>query len=128
MGNRDITTYKFTCLHKCSEWKWDKCGHCRSRNKCKKHIRPITLTEEGISYPTQEIEVSFFHSQDLGTYVHEFTEDTIIKIFRSWRKDWYAGVKFKGYGDTYIVHFITLFGTNNGKCLEPCTKRNKPRW
>lgn len=86
------------------------------------------MTEEGISYPTHEIEVSFVHSQDLGTYVHEFTEDAVIAFLKSMRKDWYTAVKYKGYGETYIAHFICQWGANNGKCLDPCTKRNKPRW
>jgi hypothetical protein len=72
--------------------------------------------------------VSLVHAQDLGIYVHEFTEATIIQIMNRWRKYWYAGVHFKGYGDTYISHFICLYGTNNGNCLEPVTKRNKPKW
>jgi hypothetical protein len=124
----DISNFQFTCVHECSEWKWDVCKHCRSRHRCKDHIRPVYPSEEGISYPTEKIEVSLVHAQDLGIYVHEFTEATIIQIMNRWRKYWYAGVHFKGYGDTYISHFICLYGTNNGNCLEPVTKRNKPKW
>jgi hypothetical protein len=124
----NILNYHFTCFHRCSEWKWGICKHCRSRHRCKDHVRPVYPSEEGISYPTEEVEISLAHSQDLGTYVHEFTETTVIQIMNRWRKYWYAGVQFKGYGDTYIAHFICPYGTNNGRCLEPVTKRNRPRW
>ena len=126
--NYDIRDFKFTSLHKCGEYKYKKCVHCRSRRKCKDHIRPVYLSEEGIFYPIEEIEVSPIHAFDLGLYVHEFTEAAFIRIFRRWRKDWNKGVNFDGYNETYIVHFISMYGVNNGSCLEPATHKNRPRW
>jgi hypothetical protein len=127
-NNYNVLSYQFTCLHECFEWKWHICVHCRSRNKCVDHIRPVYLSEEGIYHPTEKVEISLQHFQDLGFYVHEFTETSISDILRRFRKDWNASVKFKGYGDTYITHFISLYGNNHGRCLSPVTRYNLPRW
>lgn len=128
MTNRDITTFHFSCVHECKEWKWKSCSHCRSRKRCCNHVKMVSLGKEGINYLTHTIEVSPQHAQDLGTLIHEISENTIITILCSWRKDWYAAVKFKGYNATYISHFITLWGTNNNRCLEPVTRKNRPKW
>lgn len=124
----DIWSFQFSCLHECHEGKWGKCIHCISRNRCKDTLRPVYPSEEGIYYPIERIEISLNHAEDLGTYIHEFSEASIIQIFKRWRKDWNRAVEFKGYNKTYIVHFIVPYGANNGKCLEPSTKRNRPKW
>ncbi len=126
--NYNILGFQFSCVHSCSEYKWGVCKHCRSRTKCKDHVRPVYPSEEGIFYPIERIEISPDHAQDLGTYVHEITEASIIQILRRWRKDWNRGVQFEGYNDTYIVHFISVWGANNGTCLEPVTRQHKPKW
>lgn len=126
----DIIGFSFTCLHECHEYKWDICKHCRSRNRCIDHIRFVYPSEEGICFPTEEIELSPQHSQDLGTYIHEFTEASIIQIFVRWRKNWNSEFESKKWNikHTYIVHVLSPFGTNNQKCLEPSTRRNRPKW
>jgi hypothetical protein len=124
----NVLGYKFTCFHECHEWKWGVCGHCRSRHRCKNGVRPVYPSEEGIYYPIEMFQVSLEHSEDLGFYVHEFTEATIIQLFNKFRQRWNKDIHFDGYKPTYIVHFVTLYGTNNGKCLDPSTKRNHPRW
>jgi hypothetical protein len=124
----DIYTFQITCFHECHEYRWGKCDHCKSRHKCNEHFRPVYPSEEGVYYPTEKIEISSQHVQDLGTYIHEFTEVSIIQILRQFHKDWNKAVHFNGYERTFIAHFICPFGTNNGACLEPVTKRNRPRW
>jgi hypothetical protein len=126
--NYNILGYTFLCFHECHEYKWGVCPHCRSRNKCKDHIRPVYPSEEGIYYPIERIEISPKHAEDLGTYIHEFTEHAIIHIFLHWGKDWNHGVKFEGYKSTYIVHFITPWGVPNGRSLFPATRKNRPKW
>lgn len=126
--NYNILGYVFACYHECHEYKWGVCFHCRSRNKCKNHIRPVYPSEEGIYYPTERVEISPKHAEDLGTYIHEFNEDAIIRIFRRWRKDWNKDVHFEGYNRTYISHFITPYGTANGRSLFPVTRRNRANW
>jgi len=61
-------------------------------------------------------------------YVHEFTEFTIIVIFQKFKIEDYQKVKFKGYGETYMEHFISLGGDDNGRNLQPETKENKKEW
>jgi hypothetical protein len=124
----DIWDFQFTCFHECREWEWGVCHHCRSRHTCQDHIRPVYPSEEGIYYPIEKIEVSLHHVQDLGTYIHEFTEVSIIQVLRRFRKDWHRDVEYKGYKRTYITHFISPLGEANGTCLEPVTKRNRPKW
>jgi hypothetical protein len=126
--NYDILKFKFTCFHECHEWQWGTCIHCRSRNVCQDHFRPVYPSEEGIYYPTEKIEISPKHIQDLGTYVHEFTEASIIQILKHFRKNWHKDVELQGYKRTYIVHLISIWGANNNTCLEPVTKKHKPRW
>lgn len=127
--NYDVRDYQFICLHECYEWhSSQKCVHCRSQNKCVDHIRPVYLSEEGIYHPTEKVEIAPQHIQDLGTYIHEFTETSISDVLRRFKKDWNASVKFDGYRETYITHFISVWGANNNTCLEPCTKQNRPRW
>jgi hypothetical protein len=92
------------------------------------HVRPVYPSEEGIYYPTERIEISLEHVEDLGTFIHEFTEDAIIRVLRRNHKDWNRGVKFEDYNSTYIVHFISLWGANNNTCLEPITRKNRPKW
>ena len=99
----------------------------KSINKSSSVIE-ISNNLKTISVPFDKLEISPFHGEDLGTYVHEFTEASIIQIFRRWRKDWNRGVQFEGYNDTYIVHFISVWGANNGACLEPATRKHKPKW
>lgn len=120
--------FSFSSFHNCSEYKWDVCKHCRSRHKCNDHIRPVYPSEEGIYYPIERIEISPQHATDLGFYIHEFTETSIIQILRKFRVNWHKDVHFKGYGDTYISHFITPWGTANGRSLFPVTRKNKPTW
>jgi len=76
------------------------------------------------------IEISPRHAYDLGTYVHEFTEASIIQVLRSFRKNWHSFVEFKkeGLKSTYLVHVLSPYGANNGTCLEPSTHRNRPKW
>jgi hypothetical protein len=126
----NILGFVFSCVHECSEWEWGRCIHCKSRFKCVDHIRPVYPSEQGVYFPTERIEVSFQHAIDLDFYVHEFTEASIIQILKRYHKDWYATVKFEkpGYQRTYIVHFISLWGFNNNTCLEPVTRKNRPKW
>jgi hypothetical protein len=124
----DIWGFQFSCIHECHEYKWERCLHCRSSHKCNEHFRPVYPSEEGVYYPIEKIEISPQHAQDLGTYVHEFTEVSIIRVFRRMHIDWLKDVHFKDYERTYVTHFISLWGANNNTCLEPSTKRNKPRW
>jgi len=124
----NIWGFQFSCVHECHEGKWGKCFHCISRSRCKNGIRPVYPSEEGIYYPIERIEISPQHAEDLGTYIHEFTEASIIQILIKFRKDWYCSVEYKGYGKSYISHFICPYGTNNGRCLEPATKSNRPKW
>ena len=123
----DLYGFKFTCVHECSEWKYGVCKHCRSRHLCNDHVRPVYPSETGVCFPTETVEIAPRYSEDLGTYVHEFTEVEIIKILRSYHKDWNASFVVKGYRGTFIAHFISLYGVN-GTCMEPVTKRNRPRW
>lgn len=124
----DIWSFSFTCFHECHEWKWGKCPHCISRNRCSDGLRPVYPSEEGIYYPVERIEISSKHIEDIGTYIHEFSEASIIQVMKRWKKDWNRAVKFEGYSGTYIAHFIVPFGANNGASLEPATKRNRPKW
>lgn len=124
----NILGFEFSCFHECHEGKWGKCPHCISRNKCKDRIRPVYPSEEGIYYPIERIEISPQHAEDLGTYIHEFTEASIIQILIKFRKDWNRRVEFDGYDATYIAHFITPWGTANGRSLFPVTKKSKPVW
>jgi hypothetical protein len=104
------------------------CLHCISKNKCKDSLRPVYPSEEGIYYPIEMVEISAKHVEDLGTYVHEFTEASIIQILIRFRKDWNRRVEFKGYKSTYIAHIISIWGMNNDTCLEPCTRSSRPKW
>lgn len=126
----NILGFEFSCFHECHEGKWGKCPHCISRNKCKDRIRPVYPSEEGIYYPIERIEISPQHAEDLGTYIHEFTEASIIQILIKFRKDWNRRVEFtkEGFKSTYIVHLISPYGMNNGMCLEPATRYNRPKW
>lgn len=126
----DILKFTFAVIHECHEWKWGICAHCRSRHKCIDHFRPVYPSEEGIYYPTERIEISPKHIQDLGTYVHEFTEASIVQIMRRFRKNWHSFVEFKGAGleSTYVVHVISPYGANNSTCIEPATKKHRPKW
>jgi hypothetical protein len=126
--NYNILGFHFSCIHSCSEYKWGVCVHCHSRTKCKDHVRPVYPSEEGILYPIEKIEISPVHAQDLGTYVHEFTEASIIQILRRWGKNWHRAVQFDNMKETYIVHIISPYGANNGACLEPATRRHQPKW
>jgi hypothetical protein len=126
--NYNILGFEFSCLHSCSEYKWGICSHCRSRNKCKNHVRPVYSSEEGIFYPIEKIEISSIHAFDLGTYIHEITEASIIQILRRYHINWHKAVQFDGYNETYIVHFISAWGANNGACFEPVTRKHKPLW
>lgn len=126
--NYNILIYTFACYHDCHEYKGGVCPHCRSRNKCKNHIRPVYPSEEGIYYPIERVEISPTHAEDLGTYIHEFTEHTIIQILRRYHVNWYKSVSFNNLKRTYIVHIISVFGANNGTCLEPATYKNRPKW
>jgi hypothetical protein len=78
--NYNILGFQFSCLHSCSEYKWDVCRHCRSRNKCKDHIRPVYPSEEGIFYPLERIEICPQHAYDLGTYIHELQRVQLFKF------------------------------------------------
>lgn len=126
----DIWGFQFSCIHECHEGKWGKCFHCISRSRCKDTIRPVYPSEEGIYYPIERIEISPQHAEDLGTYIHEFTEASIIQILIKFRKDWNRRVEFtkEGFKSTYIVHLISPYGMNNGMCLEPATRYNRPKW
>ena len=124
----NILGFHFSCVCSCIEYKWKPCSHCCSKSKCKNHIRPVYPSEEGIYYAVERIEISPVHAQDLGTFIHEFSEAAIIQIFRRWHKDWNKDVQFDGYKGTYIAHFISCYGDNNGRCLNPATLYNKPKW
>ena len=128
--NYNILKYEFSCSHYCANWHWKKCKECRSRNKCKKHIRHVYRSEEGIYYPTERFEISPKHAEDLGTYVHEFTEHYIIQVLRRYRINWHKSVTFKkdNINRTYVVHVISPYGANNGTCIDPSTHRNRPKW
>ena len=74
---------------------------------------------------------------DCGCFVHEFTEICIIAIIKNWSKTrWgkkiklkrYYSVHFKGYEPTYIEHFISPYGINNGRTLIPETRESKKNW
>ena len=110
-NEHDIWGFEFTCIH---EWKGK--------------IRKVTDGSSGIYYPTEEILVSQKWIENLGFYVHEFTEAAIIQVFDRLKFDYMAKVHYKGYKSTYIAHFISLFGENNGCCLEPATKKYTTRW
>lgn len=127
-SKHNIIGFQFSCKHECHEYKWGVCEHCRSRHKCIEYSRPVYPSEEGIYYATEKIEISPKHAEDLGTYIHEFTEASIIQILLKMRKDWHREVKFGTFDKTYVVHFISFYGTNNNTCLEPATKSNRPRW
>jgi hypothetical protein len=124
----NIIGFSFSCYHECSEYKWGVCSHCRSRRLCKDSIRPVYPSEEGIYYAIERIEFAPIHALDLGTYIHEFTEASIIQILRRYRVNWHKDVTFPKMKTTYIVHVISPFGANNGACLEPSTKRHRAKW
>jgi hypothetical protein len=124
----NILSFSFVCFHECHEGKWGKCPHCISRTKCVDNVRPVYPSEQGIYYPIERIEVAPKCAEDLGLYVHEFTEAAIIQIMLKFRKDWHRFVEFKGYKSTYVTHFISEYGANNQTCLEPATRSHKPKW
>ena len=124
----NILSFQFACYHECHEGKWGKCKHCISRTRCVNTVRPVYPSEQGIYYPTERIEIALKTVEDLGFYVHEFTEAAIVQVMLKFRKDWHRFVEFKGYKSTYVTHFISMYGANNQTCLEPVTKRNRPKW
>jgi hypothetical protein len=128
--NYDILKFKLSCFHECHEYKWGVCPHCRSRKICQDNVRPVYPSEEGIYYPTEMIEISPRHVYDLGTYIHEFTEASIIQVLRRFRINWHSFVEFKNEGlkSTYLTHVISPYGANNETCLEPSTHRHRPKW
>ena len=88
----------------------------------------ITNGDSGIYYPISEIRISPQYVENLGFYVHEFSEASIIQLLIEWGFDYHSKVEFKGFKSTYIAHFITPFGTNNGCNLRPATKKDTARW
>ena len=65
---------------------------------------------------------------NLGFWVHEFSELTIIGILRRMKKLQYKAVKYKGFKSTTIVHLIVPFGLNNGRSLDPQLSKENPAW
>lgn len=113
LENHDIWGFKFFSVR---EWKGKE--------------KKVSDGRSGIYYSIEEVWVSPRWIENLGFYVHEFTEATIIQIFDRLGLDYNAKVHYKkwGFKSTYIVHFISPLGTNNGCNLEPATHKNTARW
>jgi len=109
--SHDILGFEFTCIH---EWKGK--------------VRNVTDAYSGIYYPTEEIRVSIKWVENLGFWVHEMTEATIIQVLDRLNFDYITKVHYEGYKSTYIAHFISCFGANNGCSLVPATRKNTARW
>jgi hypothetical protein len=109
--NRDIRTFKFTCVH---DWRGQ--------------VSKVTDGCSGIYYPMEEIRVSPKWVENLGFWVHEFAEAALIEVLTKMKYDYHVKVQYAEFKSTYIAHFITPLGGNNGCNLEPATKKNTIRW
>jgi len=68
---------------------------------------------------------------NLGMWVHEFTELTLIEILNEWRKPWRNNTTFKNRPEfklTTIPHFMAPWGLDNDCCLIPQVSRKEPKW
>lgn len=67
---------------------------------------------------------------NIGCWVHEFTEASIIKILNSnsFRKPWKRTLYFKDYKPSTVSHLISVYGIDNGRNLEPQTNMDIPEW
>lgn len=109
--NRNIWGFKITCRH---EWKGVE--------------RHVYESESGIYYPMKEIRVHPKWAKNLGFWIHEFSEVAIIEILEEFNYNWNAKFHPKGFNSTFIAHFITPLGENNGCSLDPVTRKNIARW
>jgi len=109
--NHDIWGFKITCIH---EWKGVK--------------RHVYESEAGIYYPINEIRVAPIFAKNLGFWIHEFSEAAIVETLDKVGYDWNARFHPKGFKSTFIAHFITPLGENNGCTLDPATRTNRPKW
>jgi len=109
--SRDIHDFKYTCRH---IWK--------------NIDRFVYESESGVYFPIKEIRVAPVFAKSLGFWIHEFSECAIIEILDKWDFDWNAKFKPKGFGSTFIAHFITPLGENNGLTLDPALRTNRPKW
>jgi hypothetical protein len=104
--NRDSTKFNFTC--------------------------DDTIKENGsyVHYGENRIIIHPKQIENMGFWVHELTEVTIIKILNSnsFRKPWRRTLYFKDYNPCRISHLISMYGLNNGRNLEPQIDENIPEW
>ena len=72
---------------------------------------------------------SNYKINNLGFWIHEFSELTIIGIIeREGLDDWKNSVKFDGYKKTYISHLISPYGYDNEQSLNPQKSKHIPVW
>lgn len=93
--------------------------------KYNKTAKPL---ESGISFLLNKVLVADYYSEDCGFWIHEFTELAIIRILNNWGKNWKKFIGFKGFKPAKIAHFISPYGLNNSRCLEPQKSRKDPKW
>lgn len=109
--SRDIHGFKITCIH--------------SWHGVERHVYE---SESGIYYPVEQIRAAPKFAKNLGFWLHEFTEAAIIEVLEREGYDWNAKFHPKGFKSTFIAHFITPLGANNGCTIDPATRTNRPKW
>jgi hypothetical protein len=111
----------------------EKLGLTRSNEKFDEDITNYVFRlrkgiTSGIWFNFKEFRFCKKDIDNVMAYIHEFTEFTIIMVFQKFKIKLYKKVKFKGFAETYIEHFISPFGADNGRCLEAETEENKVDW
>ena len=92
-----------------------------------KYERIKKPSDSSISFLYNKIFVADCYMENCGFWTHEYTELSILRILNKWKYE-NSNIKFKGYKITSISHFISKYGKNNGRCLEPLTRKNRAGW
>jgi len=93
-----------------------------------KYERIKKPSDSGISFLHNKIFVADCYMENCGFWLHELTELSIIRILNRWKYPWRNWVRFRGFKEAKIAHFISPFGLNNNRCLLPQKNKRDPKW
>ncbi len=85
-------------------------------------------SDSGISFLHNKIFVADCYMENCGFWIHELTELSIIRVLNRLRIKRQKLICWKGYKPATIAHFISDFGLDNQRCLNPQKNRRIPEW